>query len=242
MALEAVLVSQGSRKDLDKALGSLDALYDPGDLGEFRLALDPLKLMEENISRSDLQRAVNEWDQDLLAQGIDPWPRQSRVAYLDWEAQEVRLLFQQPISTSSYYPQAIPIGGAVLAIGAALMKAATIALLVGLLVTGLKAVGVPVPSKIAKIADVMVIVGGLILAVRWLRALPGLRKYVSLPALVGGGLLILAFLLPDQTWKAFKWVAKQAGDIIEKLALPLGAAALVLGSALLITSSFGDRR
>jgi hypothetical protein len=137
---------------------------------------------------------------------MKPWPNRREIVTVDWPARTVRLFFEAvAVSSGSGVrgttPQAvgiIPVIGLGAIIGA-LMLAAKIAFGISLILSALKAFGVPIPDRISRISDAVLLVTSMAFAYRYLRGVKFLGKAIRMVPkryLLGAGLLIFVLLKP----------------------------------------------
>lgn len=205
--LVPVVLAEGTPEEL-AGLEILDELYEEGDLGELQLFIQAVP----EDGKADVEAAVEELDQALRERGALPWPGATRIASLDWPNRTVIFRFEQGVAFL-----------AVLA--AALVSAATAILAIALVVQSLERLGIPIPDVITDVADAIALAGTIAVGAILLRRLIP----IPLSLLIGGGFLIFALLRPDLAWRAIKWVAERALDILERLGLQ--PAPLLMGLA-----------
>ena len=205
-------MGSGTLKDIGK-LENINRYFKPGDIGELQLFLGP-----KADSLSDVREAAKELEENLRKQGMKPWPNRSKIVVVDWNARVVRLLFHATPATGVSGPRGIGIIP-VIAVGGllgAFMVASRVAFAISALITVLKMFGVPVPDRISKISDAVLLITSMGIAYKFLR---GARLLKFLPGgakvwLFGSGLLIFVLLKPGLAWKAFKYVVEKAADVL----------------------------
>ena len=162
---------------------------------------------------------------------MKPWPNRRDIVMVDWPAKTVRLLFEATSAGSGVrgVPQPvgiIPVIGLGAVIGA-MMLASRIAFGISALLTALKILGVPIPDRISRIADAVLLITSMGFAYKALRA-SRFARFVPKRLLLGGGLLIFILLKPGTAWKALKYTVKKAAGAAK------AAAAAILPMELLI--------
>jgi len=208
------VMGSGTLKDIGK-LENINKFYRPGDIGEMRLFLG-----ENATDKGEVDKAARELESNLRKQGMKPWPNRRDIVMVDWPAKTVRLLFEAVAAPSTSGVRGIPqpvgilpviaVGGVV----GAFMLASRIAFAISALITVLKMFGVPVPNKISKISDAVLLITSMGIAYKFLRAsrllkfLPGGAKLW----IFGSGLLIFVLLKPGAAWKALKYIVKKAAE------------------------------
>ncbi len=226
-------VGSGTLKDLGK-LENINRYFKPGDIGEMQLLLG-----SNATSLSDVNEAAKELEENLRKQGMKPWPNRSQIVLVDWNARAVRLLFEATPATGVSGPRGVGIIP-VIAVGGvlgAVMLASRIAFGISAGITLLNMIpGVTVPSRIAKIADAVLLITSMGFAYRALRA-SKMFRFVPKRFLFGGGLLIFVLLKPGLAWKAFKYVMKKAGGALPDLPNlgPLMIAGVAIGGLVAFT-------
>jgi len=91
---EPVVVARISTDDFS-GLDQLDEAiekFQPGDLGQINLPLDPEIAVGEE--RQSFESDTSQLNNELLSSGLQPWPGETRIAELDWKNRSVRLLFR----------------------------------------------------------------------------------------------------------------------------------------------------
>jgi len=239
MTLPHVLVGVADKEQLQNFNTFPVNVFNPGDLGEFRMHMDPELAREQDLE--DFQQATDELNSELLADGMLPWPGQTRVAFLDWKRRQVRVFFQEPAAAASFTP-AVFIALAGLTLIAQMLNAIKlVALITGLitLLNSLPIISRFIPGTVASVADAVFLMTAIFLSIKWLRRFPGFGSIPIRFLAVGGGLIFIA-LRPSAAIEIFKTIGNVVGEIID---LPdildfdylkwVAAGALVIGGVLI---------
>ena len=240
-------MGSGTLKDIGK-LENINRLYQPGDMGEMQLFLGP-----NATDRVEVNEAASELEKNLRKQGMKPWPNRREIVTVDWPARTIRLFFEAVAVSSGSgvrgVPQAVGISP-VIGLGAvigALMLASKIAFGISLILTALKAFGVPIPDRISRISDAVLLVTSMAFAYRYLRGVKFLGKAIRMIPkryLLGAGLLIFVLLKPGTAWKALKYVFRKAKEALPDMPNPWLAVVLIGGvvaAAILVPPLMGNR-
>ena len=158
-------VGSGTLKDIGK-LENINRYFKPGDIGEMQLFLGP-----NATSLSDVNEAATELEENLRKQGMKPWPNRSKIVLVDWNARTVRLLFEATEAKGVSGASAVGVLP-VIAVGGvlgAMMLASRVAFGISAVLTALKGLGVPIPDRISRIADAVLLITSMGFAYKALR-------------------------------------------------------------------------
>jgi hypothetical protein len=208
------VMGSGTLKDIGK-LENINRLYKPGDIGEMQLFLG-----QNATDKGEVDKAARELESSLRKEGMKPWPNRRDIVTVDWPAKTVRLLFEAVAAPSGSGVRGVPqpvgiipvIGlGAVLGV---MMLASRVAFGISALLVVLSKLGLPIPDRVSRIADAVLLITSMGFAFKALRA-SRFARFIPrrfLPVLLGGGLLIFVLLKPGAAWKALKYVVKKAAE------------------------------
>ena len=116
-----------------------------------------------------------------------------------------------------------------------MMLASRVAFGISAVLTALKVLGVPIPDRISRIADAVLLITSMGFAYKALRGSRYL-KWIPKKWIFGGGLLIFVLLKPGTAWKAFKYAAGKVKDALPDVNFgPLMIAGLAIGGLLAFT-------
>lgn len=228
---EPVVVARISTDDfsgLDQLDRAIQA-FQPGDLGQINLPLDPQIAVGEE--RHNFESDASQLNSELLNSGLQPWPGQTRIAELDWPNRSVRLLFQTRGAVTrrsevGYEPFRYETPSAVFLTGIF----ANVVRMTATKIGSRAAIRTMVSKAGRTLGPVGANFASQRAAIQTARAAykQGLRrgrllfKLAPLSVWVGGGALIFFALAPGKVMELLKWVAEK---IYEYGIKPVGRAA-----------------